>query len=127
MATKRSSISKTNSQQDNEFLNELAKKLFIVAQSKGFYKTKSLQMGDYCAKLHGEVSELFEAYRKSQLYQQCDKNTPELLTCAEEELADVIIQALEISHRLNINIGRAIRVKTEYNKTRSYRNGGKKA
>lgn len=78
-----------------------------------------------CANLHGEVSELWEAYRNGDIDEQCDKPIP--LTCAEEELADIIIRALDCAKQKGINIGRAVRIKHEYNVGRPFRHGGKLA
>lgn len=49
------------------------------------------------------------------------------LTCAEEELADVIIRALDTAGTLRIDIDRAVRIKHAYNETRPHRHGGKLA
>lgn len=111
-------------------LNALRDHVWIVSSSKGF-KDEPVPVGDSCANLHGEVSELWEAYRTRKLDQPCDKaagmeklgETP--LTCAEEELADVVIRALDTAADLKIDIGRAIMVKDWYNQHRAHRNGGK--
>lgn len=50
-----------------------------------------------------------------------------VLTCAEEELADIIIRAMDTAKRLGVNIGRAIAVKHAFNATRPHRHGGKAA
>lgn len=83
--------------------------------------------------IHGEVSELWEAYRRSALAELCDKADKmellglEPLTNEEEELADTIIRALDYAKRRNLNIGKAVAVKHAYNVTRPYRHGGKAA
>lgn len=82
---------------------------------------------------HGEVSELWEAFRAGKLHEPCDKvekmrsmGLP-ALTCAEEELADIIIRALDTSRALGIDIGRAITTKHLYNVSRPHLHGGKLA
>ena len=45
------------------------------------------------------------------------------LSCAEEELADIVIRVLDVSRRLGIDIMRAIAVKHTYNVTRPFRHG----
>ena len=42
-------------------LNELAREMHSIAASKGFHDSPIL-VGNACANLHAEVSELFEAY-----------------------------------------------------------------
>lgn len=87
----------------------------------------------YTANLHGEVSELHEAFIEGNLENLCDKAEKmrslgiRPLTCAEEEIADIIIRALDTAKMLNINVGEAVRAKSSYNETRDYRHGGKTA
>jgi len=111
-------------------LNSLSEHVWGVAQSKGF-KDSPVPVGDSVANLHGEVSELWEAYRAQKLDAPCDKATKmaehgiPVLTCQEEELADIIIRALDTARDRGIDIGRAVLAKDAYNQTRAYRNGGK--
>lgn len=83
--------------------------------------------------LHGEVSELYEAFVENRLHEPCDKASKmeemglSPLNCAAEELADIIIRALDTAETLGIDIGEAIRVKSKYNESRPFRHGGKKA
>lgn len=75
---------------------------------------------------HSEVSELWEAYRAGKLHEPCDK--PGLgLTCAEEELADVVIRAMDASRALGVDLGAAVVAKHKYNLSRPRLHGGKKA
>ena len=111
-------------------LNKLAEYAYNVAKHVGFHTSK-VKFGDFVSNIHSEVSELWESYRRNTLNDPCDKAYPmkELgftpLTCVEEELADILIRTLDMAHTLNIDIGNAVKVKSEYNKTRPYRNGGK--
>ena len=81
--------------------------------------------------MHAEITELWDAFRSDTQYQLCDKAakmqdlglTP--LDCTEEELADIIIRALDVSQRLGVNIVEALNSKHEYNKTRPYKHGKK--
>lgn len=110
------------------------------AKGKGFYEGVDLQgppnkelVSSLVANLHGEVSEFWEAFRNGKLSEPCDKaeKMDELglttLTCAEEELADIVIRAFDAAGALRIDLGRAIIVKHNYNTTRSHRHGGKQA
>ena len=75
---------------------------------------------------HSEVSELWEAYRAGKLHEPCDK--PGLgLTCAEEELADIVIRAMDTSRALGVDLGAAVVAKHRYNLSRLHLHGGKKA
>ncbi|HUU89540.1 MAG TPA: hypothetical protein VMX17_17540 [Candidatus Glassbacteria bacterium] len=111
-------------------LNELAKEFLQVSVDHGFHDEgsdgiTSNTIAAFVANLHGEISELWEAYRKDTLNKKCDK--PINLTCAEEELADIIIRTLEYGQQLGLDMDRAVSIKNEYNKTRPWRHGGKKA
>jgi NTP pyrophosphatase (non-canonical NTP hydrolase) len=81
------------------------------------------RMGTFIANLHGEVSELWDASMAGRLNTQCDK--PVSLTCAEEELADIVIRVMDTAKSLGVNLGRAIQIKSEYNRTRPFMHGKK--
>jgi hypothetical protein len=84
-------------------------------------------MAAWCANLHGEVSELWEAYRRGKLDAPCDKEGCQL-TCAEEEVADIFIRNLDTAKQLGIHdVERVIRIKHEYNRQRPFLHGNKKA
>ena len=115
-------------------LNEIADAVHENAKAKGFHdfnEPESVFIANQCNNLHGEVTELWDAYRAGNENMPCDKSpkmmalgiTP--LNCNEEELADIIIRALDISRRLNIDILEAIISKHEFNKTRPFKHGKK--
>lgn len=119
-------------------ITDWAHDIYDVAVSKGWHDndhtlTEGEKVAAYVANIHGEASELWEAYRAGKLRAPCDKAakmaghgiTP--LTCVEEELADVIIRALDDAMALGVDIEKAIAAKHEYNKTRPQRHGGKLA
>lgn len=117
-------------------LNDLRDVIHDLAKSKGWHaaeETDDQFVTRTCANIHGEVSELFEAFRDNRLHAPCDKAEMmgELglarLTCAEEELADIIIRALDTAGRLKIDIGRAVMAKHTLNVVRPWRHGGKRA
>ena len=113
-----------------EALNDLSEIVYKNATNKGFHDSDHSRsaVDNYAiwtANIHGETSELWEAARKGQLLKPCDKDVD--LTCEEEELADIIIRALDTARARNINIGRAVIAKHEYNTTRSHKHGGKLA
>lgn len=88
-------------------LNELAKTCHFIAESKGFYPCHRNAMA---RKIVEEALEADHEIRKESAKQG-------------EELADVVITALSVSHALGIDIHQAITDKLEYNKTRQWRHG----
>lgn len=114
-------------------LNSLAKQVFEAAREKGWhpddYADTQEKIDDYmpraCANITGEVSELWEAYRRAKLNEWCDKNIN--LTCLEEECADIVIRALDTAAKLSVNIGNAVEAKLAYNATRPFRHGNRRA
>ena len=66
------------------------------------------------ALIHSEVSEALEAYRKD------DRAN------FQEELADVFIRLLDLSHGMGIDLGTEVLAKLAKNRTRGFRHGGKK-
>lgn len=111
-------------------LNYLAEIVYENAVAKKFHPTTVPNM---CANLHGEVSELWEAYRNQKLDSACDKTAKMIdaglptLDCKSEELADIIIRALDSAKALGVNIGNAVIIKHRFNMTRPEKHGGKVA
>ena len=108
------------------------------AHEKGFYDgdealTTKERVAVFFMNLHSEVSEAWESFRGGNLFKPCDKADKmaalglPALTCAEEELADVVIRALDTSKAFGIDIERAVAAKHAYNRTREARHGGKLA
>lgn len=106
-------------------INEVAQRVYEIAASKGFHDDERTpnRVAQYCANLTGEVSELWEANRRGKLWSQCDKNTSEPLSCAAEELADIVIRAMDMAAALGVNLGHSIAVKSAYNETRERMHG----
>jgi NTP pyrophosphatase (non-canonical NTP hydrolase) len=116
-------------------LNTLRDHVYDVAADKGFHDPDCEAQGvaRYTSNLHGEVTELWDAFRANTLNEPCDKAQKMLdaglpaLTCAEEEIADIIIRALDTAKHLNVNVARAVAIKDAFNQTRPHRHGNKKA
>lgn len=113
-------------------LNELADHVYETAKSKGFHDDP-VPLSVSTANLHSEVSEMWEAFRNNSLHSFCDKSEKmkalglNPLTNLEEELADIVIRALDTARENGVDIGNAVRVKDAYNAKREFRNGGKSA
>lgn len=93
-------------------INKLCKEAFETAKSKGWHD-EPREMGTLLALIHAEVSEALEADRK--------KDHDNFV----EELADVCIRIFDLCGSLNIDLENAILKKMEYNKSRTYKHGGK--
>lgn len=76
--------------------------------------------GAICARIHGEVSELMEALR----YDNPRSDHIEMSLC-EEEIADIILMALEFANYKNWDVCKALLEKTKFNANRPYRHGKK--
>lgn len=124
---------------DYDQLDLLSDQVYQNAIVKGFHEAGKNEndvqrLARYTANLHGEVSELWEAARRGTLDDPCDKDAtvPFLggtrqLTCAEEELADIVIRAMDTARALGIRIGECVKAKHEYNLGRPHMHGGKLA
>jgi NTP pyrophosphatase (non-canonical NTP hydrolase) len=123
------------SQSRQEIINNLAKYIYKIAKEHGFheldyFQDRRLQMlPSFLMNLHAEISEIWEAYRNNSLFEDCNKAIKmeqlglKKLNALEEELADIIIRCLDTAHTFNLDIGRAILDKCEYNKTREWKHG----
>lgn len=97
-------------------LNELAAEISQIARDHGFdeHDQNPLYVALKLALIHSEVSEALEADRIN--------DTQNL----HEELADIIIRVLNLTHWLGCDIDLAVRQKIEGNRTRKYKHGGKR-
>lgn len=114
---------------DFECLNYYAKVAFETTKSVGFHQDDEQEkVSEYLINLQSEVCELWEAYRRNQWDLPCDKadKMREPLTCKEEEAADIQLRLLDFVHKEQIDLARACRIKNAFNRTRPFRNGGRK-
>lgn len=90
-----------------------------------------IRLAVYTANEHGEVSEMWEAIRVGGLNKPCDKAEKmqaaglEPLTSAEEEIADIIIRALDWAKDCKVDVAKAVRIKMDFNATRPVKHGNK--
>jgi NTP pyrophosphatase (non-canonical NTP hydrolase) len=105
-----------------EVINLLISESYGTAKEKGWYD-KPPSFGEQIALMHSELSEALEEYRNNEpnLYKMCDK--PEGIGV---ELADVCIRIFDSCGHHGIDLAECIRLKMEYNKTRSHKHGGKR-
>jgi NTP pyrophosphatase (non-canonical NTP hydrolase) len=114
-------------------LNELRDEIHATAREKGWYNDGERNIPEALALIHAEVSEALEEYREighdyyelAKIGFSDDRNVKPIGFAVE--VADILIRCLDLAGYLNINIDHIIRVKMDYNKTRPYRHGGKKA
>lgn len=106
-------------------LDALADEILRNAVTKGFHFDEE-NPKDHAAKIaliHSEVSEWLEAIRR-------DPNAPSEhcpeITCAEEEMADVIIRTLHLARKEKMRVMFAILTKMKFNSTRDFKHGGKR-
>jgi NTP pyrophosphatase (non-canonical NTP hydrolase) len=104
-------------------LSNLIRSAWLTADLSGWH-TEPRTFGELIALAHSELSEALEAYRDGlPLSEFTSEGKPEGIAV---ELADVLIRIFDMSEELGIPLEDAIKAKMAYNKTRSYRHGGKK-
>ena len=125
-------------------INELIKESHETAKEKGWHE-KDISFGETIALIHSELSEALEEHRNGKMIHEtylkckdmgCSGNKDETCTSSipcpsakpcgiPTELADTLIRIFDFCGRYNIDLEKALQIKMQYNKTRSYRHGGK--
>ena len=101
--------------------NALAKDVNQNAVSKGWWD-EDRNDGEMICLMHSELSEALEGLRHGD---PPDDHIPEFRS-SEAELADVVIRIMDYGAARGLRIAEAIIAKTEYNKTRPHKHGGKR-
>ncbi len=112
----------------DRLLKELALEIHLDNKDKGFYDDLNPEdprhIVSILALIQTEVSEAVEDVRRD-TDAPCDKPGVDL-TALEEEWADGVIRLFDFAAYMDIDPGRAIRLKHVYNQTRALRHGGKR-
>lgn len=100
--------------------NAVARQVHQTAKAKGWWESDRND-GEQIALMHSELSEALEALRAGN---PPDDKIPEF-SGVEAELGDVVIRIMDVAAARGWRVAEAIKAKIEYNKTRSYKHGGK--
>ena len=125
-----------------ELMEKLVKKCHENSKSKGFWDEKAIvndeegrvfapwNFAEKIALMHSELSEALEAHRVGN--PPCEKTYPsgfdgtpvKLDMCSvAEEMADVVIRVADLCGKMEIDLGRVILAKMEYNARRPMKHG----
>ncbi|HLD91564.1 MAG TPA: hypothetical protein VI911_11255 [Patescibacteria group bacterium] len=102
-------------------INETVREAFETAKEKGWHENIN-PLPELLMKMVTELAEAMEEYRNKTPSFYIKGGKPEGI---EIELADCVIRIMDCFGENGWDLERALRVKMDYNKTRSYKHGGK--
>ena len=103
-----------------ESFKSMQKRVTDISNSHGWVVTRE-NLLEKILLMHTELSEAVESLR---LGDPPSDHIPSF-SGVEEEFADVIIRIMSVAEQLELRVAEAIEAKTDFNKTRSYKHGGK--
>jgi hypothetical protein len=95
-------------------IEQLVNEAHETAIEKGWWDSERPDL-EVHALIHSEIAEATEAFREGIIESQL------------EELADAVIRIADFCGSKRWDLDRMLRTKLDYNKTRSFRHGGKRA
>ncbi len=114
----------------SEDLRILGEEIHSIANSKGFYERGGPSPIEVMALIHSEVSECVEILRKKDsdvthtwFSTPSARGLPGKPEGIPIELADILLRVLDFAWHHKIDLGSAVWLKMEYNRTRPYKHG----
>ncbi len=106
---------------------EWQKEIHGLAKEKGWWEAPERSFLEIAALIHSEISEAVEEWRGGEIPQRHWSYVDGQPTGVIIELADAVIRIMDYCERKGYDLETAIAQKHEYNKTRPYKHGGKRA
>lgn len=100
-----------------------------IAERHGWWDEPAT-FGEKIALMHSELSEALEEYRNGhhykEIYWTTDSDGQQKPEGIPIEFADVFIRICDFAGQFGVDLEEAVRIKTDYNRGRPYKHGGKK-